>query len=100
MAAAFDGHLRFRKRAPCETRHTGPRNASPAHPSGGDYFDILSFDILSLDMWSFDILSSDMLSFFMLVPFDMLSLLMSSANAAGTAKAKASAMATTGKSRR
>jgi len=55
---------------------------------------IESFDIPSLDMLSFD-----MVSFFIPVFFDMLSLLMSSAKAAGTATAKASAKAT-GQSRR
>src|SRR6476661_7363954 len=51
-------------------------------------------------MLSLDMLSFDMLSFFMPLSFDMLSLLMSSAKAAGTAKATASATAATGKSKR
>src|SRR5208282_1900636 len=46
-----------------------------------------------------DMVSFDMLSFFIPVSFDMLSLLISSADA-GTAKAKANAMAATGKNRR
>jgi hypothetical protein len=66
----------------------------PAHIAARDYFDIFSLDIPSFDILSLDIWSFDMLSFFMPLSFDMLSLLMSSANAAGTAKAKASAIAT------
>jgi hypothetical protein len=72
----------------------------PAHIAACDYFDIFSLDMLSLDMLSFDIVSFDMLSFFMPLSFDMLSLLISSAKAAGTAKATPSAMAATGKSKR
>src|SRR4029077_11983591 len=72
----------------------------PAHIAARDYFDIFSLDIPSFDILSLDIWSFDMLSFFMPLSFDMLSLLMSSANAAGTAKAKASAIAATGNSKR
>jgi len=65
-----------------------------------DYFDIFSLDMLSFDMPSLDIWSFDMLSFFMPLSFDMLSLLISSAKAAGAPKAKASVIAATDSSKR